>query len=137
MKLVLIVEDEILIQAFDESVLQEAGCETLTAANYDEVAELMAEGHKPDLALIDGNLSDGATGNKVAHVIREHAPDARVVYTSANINDEVRSQFVAETEILPKPYTPDELQGLVAEEPAAPQPPMPAQAAATSIRKRA
>jgi len=113
MKLVLIVEDEPLIRDFDEDVLQEAGCETLTAATYDEVADLLAAGHKPDLALIDGNLSDGATGNKVARAIRNHAPDVRVVYTSANLDNDVRSNFVNATEVLPKPYTPEQLKEIV------------------------
>src|SRR5262249_28222570 len=113
MKLVLIIEDEPLIRDFDEDVLHEVGCETLTAGSYDEVADLLAAGHKPDLALIDGNLSDGATGNRVARAIREHAPEARVVYTSANLDADVRSNFVSATEVLPKPYTPEELREIV------------------------
>jgi two-component system, response regulator PdtaR len=134
MTLVLIVEDEPLIQAFDESVLQEAGCETLTAASYEEVAGLLAGGHKPDLALIDGNLSDGATGSKVARIIREHAPAVRVVYTSANLGNDANSQFVTAAEMLPKPYTPDELKEVVLDgrrRRAAPQ-----AASVTSIRRR-
>jgi CheY-like chemotaxis protein len=133
-KLVLIVEDEPLIQAFDESVLQEAGCKTLTAGSYDEVAGLLAEGHKPDLALIDGRLSDGATGSKVARIVREHAPEARLVYTSANIGNGANAELTATAELLPKPYTPEDLKAVLdgRRTRAAPQP-----ASVTPARRRA
>jgi CheY-like chemotaxis protein len=117
--LVLIVEDEPLIQAFDEAVLQEAGCHTMTARSFDEVAELLADGHRPDLALIDGNLSDGATGSKVAEIIRAHAPAARLIYTSANSGNEARPALAVTTELLPKPYTHDQLKDIVTDGPAA------------------
>jgi CheY-like chemotaxis protein len=107
---VLLVEDEVTVLMLAQSILSDAGHETLTAADYRSAEALLEEGHRPDLAFIDHNLGEGLSGIDAARTARRYHPPVRVLYTSGDpITDGVRAMFVDGGEFLPKPYTREQL----------------------------
>lgn len=67
---ILIVEDEYLVAADVEAVLEERGFETVGIAPDMEAALALAAA-KPDLALVDIHLRDGPTGPQIARRLSE------------------------------------------------------------------
>lgn len=79
---ILIVEDEMLVAANLEAVLQDLGYEPVGIAPDTETALLLAE-RKPDLALVDVNLRDGRTGPLIAErLASDHG--VAVLFVTAN-----------------------------------------------------
>jgi response regulator of citrate/malate metabolism len=80
---VLLVEDELIIAMEYELMLQEEGHEVVGVAAHAETALVMAREHKPDLALVDIMLRDGATGPQIAEYLCKalHVP---VLFISSN-----------------------------------------------------
>jgi CheY-like chemotaxis protein len=112
--LLLVVEDDPQVLVLAESVLKDAGHEVLTATNYDGAIALLADGNRPDLALIDHNLGEGLSGIDVAKSARTYRKDIVAIYTSGDhISDGTRALFVEGAEFLPKPYTPEALLEMV------------------------
>jgi DNA-binding response OmpR family regulator len=64
--IILVVEDESIIGLELEGRLQEAGHEVLGPASTVDSALQLAEGKRPDLALVDINLGDGGSGIELA-----------------------------------------------------------------------
>jgi two-component system, response regulator PdtaR len=81
MKSVLIVEDEILVAMDLERILEDAGYQV--AAIVADQKEAMSAGSKVDLAFVDLNLRDGATGPKIARDLAKQF-GVRIVYVTAN-----------------------------------------------------
>jgi len=79
---ILIVEDEVLVAANLEAMLQDLGYEPVGIAPDTESAMQLAA-FKPDLALVDINLRDGETGPMIAErLTREHG--VGVLFVTAN-----------------------------------------------------
>jgi two-component system, response regulator PdtaR len=78
---VLIVEDEILVAMDLERILEDAGHHV--AAIAADQKEAMCAGAKVDLAFVDINLRDGATGPEIARDLAERF-GVRIVYVTAN-----------------------------------------------------
>ncbi|WP_454882965.1 response regulator [Sphingomonas oryzagri] len=81
MKSVLIVEDEILVAMDLERILEDAGYRV--AAIAADQKEAMSAGGGVDLAFVDINLRDGATGPEIARDLAERF-GVRIVYVTAN-----------------------------------------------------
>ena len=81
MKSVLIVEDEILVAMDLERILEDAGYQV--AAIVADQKEAMSVGSKADLAFVDLNLRDGATGPDIARDLAKQF-GVRIVYVTAN-----------------------------------------------------
>lgn len=79
---ILIVEDEYLVAADMEAVLEERGFETVGIAPDMETALSLAQA-KPDLALVDIHLRDGPTGPQIAERLAK-AYQVPVVFVTAN-----------------------------------------------------
>lgn len=79
---ILIVEDEILIASELEAILEDMGHNPVGIA-ADSKTALQLANLKPDLALVDLNLRDGATGAKLGEVLSRqfHVP---VLFVTAN-----------------------------------------------------
>lgn len=109
MPTVLIVEDETVVLVLAESVLQEAGHETISAANVEQALALLEPDsiQKVDLLFTDIYLRDQEHGGlQVAQAAVRSKPGLRVLYTSAQtITDGTRQMFVDGGEFLSKPYT--------------------------------
>lgn len=79
---VMIVEDEILVAANLEATIEELGYEPVGIAP-DTASALRLAGERPDLALVDLNLRDGATGAQIgARLCREFG--VAVLFLTAN-----------------------------------------------------
>jgi two-component system, response regulator PdtaR len=79
---ILIVEDEVLVAANLEAMLQDLGYEPVGIAPDTATAMELAQ-YKPDLALVDINLRDGETGPIIAErLAREYG--VLVLFVTAN-----------------------------------------------------
>ena len=79
---VLIVEDETLVAAHLEDTLEDLGFIPIGVAP-DKSAALELTKHRPDLALVDVNLRDGATGIEIGQALaRDHG--VGVIFVTAN-----------------------------------------------------
>ncbi len=114
---VVVVEDEAQVLLLAESVLQEAGHETLIASTVAEAQALINDpDQKFDLVFTDITLSNhkegGVTIGKLVAQARQGTP---VLYTSARpLTDGLQSLFVEPSAYLAKPYTAPELTEAVA-----------------------
>ncbi len=78
---ILIVEDEFVVAANLEAILEERGHQPVgIAPDLATALELAAE--EPDLALVDVNLRDGETGPEIAVRLRERG--VAVLFVTAN-----------------------------------------------------
>lgn len=79
---ILIVEDEFLVALHLKMTLTQLGFDVVGIAPDMEAARAFAE-HQPDIALVDVNLRDGATGPTIgAMLAREYG--ASVLFVTAN-----------------------------------------------------
>lgn len=81
MKSVLIVEDEIFIAMEIERILADAGYEVVAIAA--DQTEALSAAPNVELAFVDLNLRDGATGPDIARELAAHF-GVRIVYVTAN-----------------------------------------------------
>lgn len=100
---VLIVEDEVLIALELEDLLSEAGHVPVGIAATAAEAMRLGADLKPDVALVDINLADGATGVDVARRLGA-AEETTVVFTTAN-GKRIPADFAGAAGAIGKPYT--------------------------------
>ena len=81
---VAIVEDEFLVAAYLEALLEELGYEPAGIATDMNQAEDLLE-TKPDIALVDFNLRDGPTGQQIGELLG--ASGTSVVFLTGNPHD--------------------------------------------------
>jgi two-component system cell cycle sensor histidine kinase/response regulator CckA len=109
---IVIVEDEIQVLMLAESVLQQAGHNTVSAATVAEAQAIInSKEEKFDLMFTDVQLGaheeGGITVGKMVGQIRKGTP---VLYTSGRmLTDGMQSLFAEPSAFLPKPYTAEEL----------------------------
>jgi CheY-like chemotaxis protein len=108
---ILIVEDEFQVLVLAESILQDAGYETLSASNKEQALAVFDAGEEIDLLFTDIQLLDDLNGGlEVAREAFQSRPELRVLYTTgAQITDGMQAMFVEGSEVLPKPYVPPDL----------------------------
>jgi DNA-binding NtrC family response regulator len=116
MAIVLLVEDEPPLLILAESVLQEAGYETLSAATLAEAQAMIHSDKKIDLVFTDITLGDVAeAGLQIGQFIRQARNGTPVLYTTGRgVTDGMIQLFVEPNAYLAKPYTHDQLIGAVA-----------------------
>lgn len=100
---VLIVEDEVLVAAEIEFLVEEAGMETLGVAISGEEALKSVESLRPDLVLLDVHLSDGPTGVEIARKAAAMHGVA-VLFMTAN-RRRLPDDFAGAVGSVAKPYT--------------------------------
>jgi DNA-binding NtrC family response regulator len=116
MALILIVEDEAQVRVLSESYLQEQGQQTLSAASPEEALAVLDDSNDVECLFTDielrGNLQAGL---ELAQAALEKRPSLRVLYTSCHaVTDGMKALFVENSAFLPKPYTTDQLQTILA-----------------------
>jgi DNA-binding NtrC family response regulator len=113
---VLIVEDEAPLLILAESVLQNAGYETLTAGSLTEAQAVIQSKKKIDAVFTDIILPEDREGGlHVGQVVRQTARDTPVLYTTAGqVTDGMKALFVWPYAFLPKPYTDHQLLAALA-----------------------
>lgn len=100
---VLIVEDEVLLAAELEFLLEEAGCCALGHAMSSDEAMALARDLHPDLALVDVHLGDGPTGVEVARHIQQDCGGV-VLFMTANVK-RLPDDFAGACGVIGKPYS--------------------------------
>lgn len=109
MPAVLIVEDEEPLRVLAQSILDEHGLTTLTAANATEALAILGTADKIEILFTDIQLG-GDSGIDLAQQARTMVPDLAVLYTTgAGVTDGTRALFVENSGFLPKPYTVEQL----------------------------
>jgi DNA-binding NtrC family response regulator len=108
---VLIIEDEAPLLILAESVLNNAGYETLTAGSLTEAEAILQSDKKIDAVITDIILTDDREGGlQVGQIVRRTAPDTPVLYTTgAQITDGMKTLFVWPYAVVAKPYTDQQL----------------------------
>jgi CheY-like chemotaxis protein len=97
---ILVVEDEALVRMVAVDALEEAGYETLEAADADEAIRLL-ETH-PEILLVftDVHMPGSMDGVKLAVAVRKRWPPVRIIITSARPKPVLTDDAV----FLAKPY---------------------------------
>jgi CheY-like chemotaxis protein len=111
MATVLIVEDQAQILALAQSLLEEEGYKTFTAASADDALVILAGTEPVDILFVDINLNrEMQAGIELAKRAVALKPGLKVVYsTGLTVTDDVRALLVPGAVILEKPYTLDQL----------------------------
>ena len=105
---VLIVEDEALVAMMVEDALTDAGYEVCgVAANAPKAIDL-ARACKPEVALVDIQLSPGDGRDVARHLIERYG--TAIVFATAYHEDLARASLVRAHLCLPKPYNIDDVQ---------------------------
>ena len=111
---VLIVEDEFLLRMNSVDMIRAAGFEPVEAANADEAIEILETLRDITVVFTDIQMPGSMDGLKLARAVRGRWPPIKIVATSGLMN-------VAESDLpeggrfLPKPYSPDQIAGLLRE----------------------
>jgi CheY-like chemotaxis protein len=109
---ILLVEDEVLIRLVAAEFLREEGYTVLEAADAVEALVLFSSGHSLDLVITDVRMPGELDGLKLSYIMKEAKPDLPVALASGHFGadeDHPADRF------LRKPYTPQELLGVVNE----------------------
>src|SRR5271155_3592732 len=106
---VLVVEDEPIVRALAESIIEALGYMILSAANAREAIALLERDEPIDILFTDINMPDGPDaidGLELARKGVELRPSLRVIYTTGHgQTDGMTALFVDDATFLPKPYT--------------------------------
>ena len=116
MAIILIVEDETQVRVLSESYLREQGHRTLSAATLDEALAVLGASDDIEILFTDIELQgDIQAGLTMAQAATERRPGLQVLYTSCHaVTDGMKALFVEGSAFLPKPYSVDQLQAVLA-----------------------
>jgi CheY-like chemotaxis protein len=101
---VLLVEDEDVVRAVTQEMLEGAGHTVVAAANGREALELVSGGLDVDVVVTD-TVMPGLGGIELAHELTARALDVPVILVSGYAGDGVDLDDVAVAAFLQKPYT--------------------------------
>jgi DNA-binding NtrC family response regulator len=113
---VLIVEDDEQVRMLAESILQEAGHETRSAATMTEAHAIIESDEKIDALFVDLTLLDHhEAGLHLAEAAVKRRPGLPVIYTTGRgVTDGMLALFVKPNVFLAKPYRAEQLLTAVA-----------------------
>ena len=112
---VLIVEDDPQVLTLAESILQEFGYKTITAATVTEAQAIIHSDQEFDLLFTDIELNDHREGGvTVGELLGQSRKGVPVLYTSGRgLTDGMQALFAGRSSFLPKPYTAQQLADAV------------------------
>ena len=102
-RVVLVVEDEVILRMAVSAHLREAGLIVIEAVDAEEAVELLRANHKIGLVFSDITMPGTMDGDQLAEWISERYPAIRILLTSG-ISQRGRQPFIA------KPYSFIELE---------------------------
>jgi CheY-like chemotaxis protein len=104
---ILIVEDDREIRALAQSLIEEQGHKTLSAATLDEALAILSGSEVVDALFVDIILKgEMQAGIELAKRAVEHKPDLKVLYsTGLAVTDDIKALVVPGSTILEKPYS--------------------------------
>jgi len=103
----LIVEDEILIRLTISDYLRNCGFRVLEASNAGEALSVFAAGEPIELVFSDVSMPGRMNGGDLAHWIRQHFPDVKVLLTSTDAALAMDGSSAADGAVVRKPYSTD------------------------------
>lgn len=111
MAVVLIADDDEPLRVLAQSIIEDAGHSTLTAANPQEALALVAAHAEVDVLFTDLEMEKNAlAGVELGQAVHDARPSVPVIYTSGTgVTDGTRALFVPPSAFLPKPYTAQQL----------------------------
>jgi CheY-like chemotaxis protein len=111
MATILIVEDERDISALAQSLIEEQGHKTLSAATPDEALAILSGSEIVDALFVDIMLKgEMLAGIELAKRAVERKPNLKVLYaTGLAVTDDIKALVVPGSTILEKPYSEDQL----------------------------
>jgi CheY-like chemotaxis protein len=111
---VLIVEDEFLLRMNAVDMIRDAGFEAIEAANADQAIEILEARQDITVVFTDIQMPGSMDGLKLARAVRGRWPPIKIIATSGHVG--VRENDLPEGgRFLPKPYSPDEVTGMLRE----------------------
>jgi nitrogen-specific signal transduction histidine kinase len=112
---VLLVEDERAVRGITRRMLARAGYTVLEAENGREALEVLARQTAPVDVVVTDMVMPEMSGRAFADVLAVRYPDVRVLFVSGYTDDEIlrRGLGAADTLLLEKPFTTEELLGAV------------------------
>lgn len=114
MSRILIIDDEENIRLTVKTCLLGAGYEVQTAINGEDGLEQFAT-NPADLVLLDMKMP-GKTGLDVLRELRQQSNVSVIMITAfGNVEDAVSAMKLGAVDYLRKPFTPDQIRGIVAE----------------------
>src|SRR3954451_12689193 len=103
---VLVAEDEPTVRSLAESIIEDLGYATFSAANAREALAVLESGEPITLLFTDINMPDGPDGLELARRAVELRPGLRIIYTTGGgLTDGMTALFVEGGTFLPKPFT--------------------------------
>jgi CheY-like chemotaxis protein len=113
---ILVAEDEVLILLGVQGVLEEAGYEVLTAGDGDQARGTL-QNHITDVSgfVTDIRLGAGPDGWSLAREARSMRPDLPVIYISGDSAPDWKTEGVASSLMLAKPFTAGQILDAVAQ----------------------
>lgn len=112
---ILLAEDDDIVRDATVAILEYGGYRVITAENGEEAVRLFKENHI-DMLLLDV-IMPGMNGVEAYRIIKEIAPDIRVLFTSGYIAEVLDKELIQakEVRLLHKPIPPDTLLKVVRE----------------------
>lgn len=111
---ILIVEHEALIRRELRVRLEEWGYAVLEAVNAGEAIRLLDLHREVAFLLTDKEMPGSMDGVRLAHHVRDRWPPVKIIVSSGS-RDIQLSELPEGASLLPKPYSPDSLAGVLAE----------------------
>jgi DNA-binding NtrC family response regulator len=103
-RVVLVVEDEVLVRVMIADYLRDVDFAVIEAANAADALGVLASGEPVDIVFSDMAMPGPIDGATLARWIHEHHPGIPVLLTSGN-DDLVQSTgFISKDAFFPKPY---------------------------------
>lgn len=112
---ILLAEDDDIVRDATVAILEYGGYRVITAENGEEAVRLFKENHI-DMLLLDV-IMPGMNGVEAYRIIKEIAPDIRVLFTSGYIAEVLDKELIQakDVRLLHKPIPPDTLLKVVRE----------------------
>jgi CheY-like chemotaxis protein len=108
-RVVLVVEDEILVRLTIADYLRGAGYSVIEAADAAEALAVFASGEAVDVVFTDVQMPGSMDGLMLVRWIHEHHPGIQVLITSGRGDSALSSGLITDHAFFPKPYPLDEV----------------------------
>jgi CheY-like chemotaxis protein len=111
---VLVVEDEFLLRMHAVETIEAAGFEVVEATNGDEAIAILESRFDISVVFTDIQIPGSMDGLKLAQAVRGRWPPIKIVATSGRITV-TQSDLPVGGRFLAKPYSPNEITGVLRE----------------------
>jgi len=113
-RVVLIVEDEVLVRMDARDIVEAAGFDALEAGSADEAIALLESHRDIEIVFTDVQMPGTMDGLKLAKAVRGRWPPIKILATSGLRSVDQRD-LPAGSSFVPKPYTAAEIDGALRE----------------------